>query len=128
MPFLAIYRSLPLLIFFASSWYQKAKIGLWMSLRNKKIINYQIKGLYRTTCYKTKSNFSQLFFSRWLLHKYFFSFLIKAFANFENLIKFNWQAFIVYKRWRKFENAGGSILPKTYSLERYFSLFRPSET
>ena len=27
-----------LLIFLASSWYPKAKIGLWMSLRNKKIL------------------------------------------------------------------------------------------
>ena len=29
--------------------------------------------------------------------KCFFSFLIKAFANFEKLIRFHWQAFIVYK-------------------------------
>ena len=61
------------------------------------MINYHIKGLYETTCYKAKSNFSQVFFSHWLLHKCFFSFLIKAFANFEKLIRFNWQAFIVYK-------------------------------
>ena len=61
------------------------------------MINYHIKGLYKTTCYKTKSNFSQFFFSHWLLHKCFFSFLIKAFANFEKLIRFHWQAFIVYK-------------------------------
>ena len=39
LPFLAICRSLlPLLIFLASSWYQKAKLGLPMSLRNKKMI------------------------------------------------------------------------------------------
>ena len=94
-PFLAICRSLlPLLIFLASSWYQKAKIGLRMSLRNKKMINYHIKGLYKTTCYKTKSNF---FFSHWLLHKSFLPFLIKAFANFEKLIRFHWQAFIANK-------------------------------
>ena len=101
LPFLAIWRPLlSLLIFFASSWYQKAKIGLRMSLQNKKMINYHIKGLYKTTCYKTKSNFSQFFFSHWLLHKCFFSFLIKAFANFEKLIRFHWQAFIVYKNWK----------------------------
>ena len=95
LPFLAICRSLlPLLIFLASSWYQKAKIGLRMSLRNKKMINYHIKGLYKTTCYKTKSNFSQFFFSHWLLHKCFFSFLIKAFVNLGKLIRFHWQAFM----------------------------------
>ena len=88
---------LPLMIFLASSWYQKEKIWLWMSLRNKKMINYHIKGLYKTTCYKTKSNFSQFFFSHWLLHKRFFSFLIKASENFEKLIRFHWQASIVYK-------------------------------
>ena len=97
MPLLAIRRSLPLLIHLASSWHQKPKIGLQMSLPNKKMINYHIKGLYKTTCYKTKSNFSQFFFSHWLLRMCFFSFLIKAFANFENLIRFHWEAFIVYK-------------------------------
>ena len=66
---LAICRSiLPLLIFLASSWNQKAKIGLGMSLRNKKMINYHIKGLSKT---KTKSNFSHFFFPHWLLHKHF---------------------------------------------------------
>ena len=56
-----------------------------------------LKGLYTTTCYKAKFNFSHFFFSDWLLHKGFFSFLIKAFANFEKLIKFRWLAFIVCK-------------------------------
>ena len=37
LPFLAIYRSLlHLLIFLASSWYQKAKIGLQMIFQSKK--------------------------------------------------------------------------------------------
>ena len=98
LPFLAICRSLlPLLIFLASPWYQKIKIGLRTSLRNKKMINYHIKGLYKTFCYKTKSDFSQFFFSHWLLDKCFFSFLIKAFENFEKLLRFHWQAFIVCK-------------------------------
>ena len=61
------------------------------------MINYHIKGYYKTICCDTKSKFSQFFFSHWLLHKCFFSFLIKAFANFEKLIRFHWQAFIVYK-------------------------------
>ena len=55
------------------------------------MINYHITGLYKTTCDKTKSNFSQFFFSLCLLHKCFFSFLIKAFPNFHR------QAFIMYK-------------------------------
>ena len=96
LPLLAICL-LPLLIFLASCWYQKAKIGLRMSLQNKKLINHHIKGLYKTTCYKTKSNFPQFFFSHWLMHKCFFSFLVKVFENFEKLIRFHWQAFIVYK-------------------------------
>ena len=74
-----------------------------MSLRNKKMINYHIKGLYKTTCYKTKSNFSQFFFFYRLLHKCFFSFLIKAFANFEKLIRFHWQAFILCKNGENFK-------------------------
>ena len=61
------------------------------------MISYHIKGLYKTTCSNTKSNFSQFFFSHWRLHKCFFSFLIKALANFEKLVRFHWQAFIVYK-------------------------------
>ena len=61
------------------------------------MINYHIKGLYKTTWYKGKSNFFQFFFSHRRLHQCFFSFLIKAFANFEKLIRFYWQAFIVYK-------------------------------
>ena len=28
-----------------------------MTLRDKKMISYYIEGLYKTTCYKTKSNF-----------------------------------------------------------------------
>ena len=66
------------------------------------MINYHIKGLHKTTL-KKKSNFSQCFFSHWMLYKCFFSFLIKAFANFEKLIRFNWQAFIVYKNGENLE-------------------------
>ena len=94
---LAIYRPLlPLLIYFASPWFQKAKIGLRMSLQNKNMINYHIKGLYKQP---EMSNFSQFFFPYWLLHRCFLSLPIRAFANFEKLIRFHWQAFIVYKYW-----------------------------
>ena len=74
---------------FVFTW--KQTLGCKWVCETKKMINYHIKGLYKTT------NFSQFFFSHWLLYKRFFSFLIKAFANFEKLKRFHWQAFIVYK-------------------------------
>ena len=70
----------------------KSKNWAANELAKQKMNNYHVKGLYKTTCYKTKSNFSQFFFFYRLLHKCFFSFLIKAFANFEKLIRFHWQA------------------------------------
>ena len=42
------------------------------AFQTKKMINCHIKGLYKTTCYKTNSNSSQFYFSHWLLHKCFF--------------------------------------------------------
>ena len=88
LPFLAICHSLSFLIL------SKSKNWTANELAKQKMTNCHIKGLYKTACYKTKSNF---FFSHWLLHKCFFSFVIKAFSNFEKLIRFHWQAFIVYK-------------------------------
>ena len=127
--FLAICCSLfPLSIFLPSSWYQKAKTGLWMSLRNKKMINYHIKGVHKLTCYKTKANFSQFFFSDWLLHKCFFSFLIKAFANFEKLIRYHWQDFIVYQYGVNFEMLIEIFCPKLVVFNVIFGLFRSFET
>ena len=70
------------------------------------MINYHLKWLYKTNCYKTKSNFSQFFFSHWLLYECFYSFLINALVNFEKLIRF------YRKKWRKFENTDRNILPK----------------
>ena len=61
---------------------------------------------------KTKSNFSQFFFSHWLLYDCFFSFLIKAFVNFEKLVSFHRLAFTIYKKWRKFENTERNVSPK----------------
>ena len=53
LPFLAICCSqFPLLIFLASSWFQKSKIAPQMSLLNKKkMINSHFKGLYKTICF-----------------------------------------------------------------------------
>ena len=63
LPFLAICRSLlPLLIFLASSWYQKAKIGLRMSLQNKKMINYHIKNFIKQPVIKQGPTFLSLSF------------------------------------------------------------------
>ena len=54
------------------------------------MINYNIKGFYKTTCYKTKSNFSVCV----CVCVCFFVFFVFL---------------------RKFENADRNILPKTYS-------------
>ena len=39
----------------------------------------------------------------------------QVFVNFEKLIRFHQQAFIVYKNWGRFENTDRNISPKTYS-------------
>ena len=65
---------------------------LRMSLRNKKMINYHIKELYKTTCYKRKPNLSQLFFLIDYCISVCFFFFIKALGNLEKLIRFHWQA------------------------------------
>ena len=49
------------------------------------MINYYLKGLYKTICYKTKSNFSQFFFFQWLLYECFFLFPYQRVSKFENL-------------------------------------------
>ena len=67
-----------------------------MSLRNKKkLINCHIKGLYKTTCYKTKSNCSFSFLIDCRIIVFFFPY--QSVCKFEKLIRFHWQAFIVYK-------------------------------
>ena len=57
-------------------------------LPNKKN-DYYFKGLYKTTCYKTKSISSQFCF--------FSLTAVWMFVNFEKLIRFHRQALIVYK-------------------------------
>ena len=86
----------------------KSKYWAANELAKQKMINYRIKGLYKKTCCKAKSNFSQSFFSHWLLHKCFIFFLIKTFANFEKMIRFHWQASLhtkmekIWKCWWKY--------------------------
>ena len=97
LPFLAICCPLlPLFIFLVSSLYQKAKIGLRMSWWNKKWLIIILKDFIKQPVIKQSPTFLSFF----LIHCYingFFSFLIKPFPNFEKLIRFHWQAFIVYK-------------------------------
>ena len=57
----------------------------------------QINSEYRHFLRSVKSNISQFFFFDWALYECFFSFLVKAFVNFEKLVRFHRQAFIVYK-------------------------------
>ena len=98
LPFLAISRShLPFWCFLRHPDIKKLQLRCEWACEIQNKFNYEIKGLYKTTCYKTRSNFSQFFFSYWLLHECFFSFLIKAFLIFEKLIRFHWQAFTLYK-------------------------------
>ena len=109
LTFLAICCSQFLLsIFFALSWYQKAKITLWTSFRNKKK-NCEQKGLLKKTwliiilkgfikqpLIKQSPTFLS-FFSQWLLYECYLHFLMKAFVDFEKLVRFHQQAFTVYK-------------------------------
>ena len=97
MPFLAICLfQLPLLIFIASSWYQKGKIALRMSLQSKKAIVI-LKSFIKQPVIKQSPTFLSFSFLIDCCMSVFFSFLIKAFQNFEKLIRFHRQAFIVHK-------------------------------
>ena len=51
------------------------------------MINYHSKELYKTTCYKTKYNFFQFFFSHWLLCEYFFLFPYQHVSKFWKIDK-----------------------------------------
>ena len=59
--------------------------------------DYDFKGLYKTTWYKTKSIFFQFSYPHWLIYECLFSFLIKALINSKKLIRFYHQAFIICK-------------------------------
>ena len=56
-----------------------------------------LKGFLKTTCYKTKSNFSKFFYFLWLLYQCFSSFLIKAFVKCETLTRLYHQNFVICK-------------------------------
>ena len=64
----------------------------------EKMINSHFNKLYQINCYKTKSNFSQLFFSHWLLYECFYSCLISVckFWKIGKILSVYWQAFIIY--------------------------------
>ena len=102
LPFLAI-RGSPYFpfAFLVSSWEQKVKIGQRMSLQNKNMIIIILKGFIKQLVIKQSQTFAQFLFSHWLLYECFFSFLIKAFVNFEKLIRFHRQPFMIYKNREK---------------------------
>ena len=76
-----------------------------MSFQNKKnMINFQIKGLYKTS--------SQFSFSHDCC---IFSFPIRGFVNFEILTIFRWQAFITYKNGQNLKIKTNINLPKINS-------------
>ena len=104
LPFLSI-RGSPYFpfAFLVSSWEQKVKIGQRMSLQNKNMIIIILKGFIKQLVIKQSQFFPQFLFSHWLLYVCFSSFFIKAFANFKKLIRFYWQAFILYKNGESFK-------------------------
>ena len=105
---IAICRSqFPLLIFLASPWYQKAKIALRISWRNKKMINYHVKELYKTTCYKIKFNFSQFFSltATWVVFLFSYQSVCKFWKN----DKISSASFACIQKYRKFENNDRNI-------------------
>ena len=119
LSFLAILCSqFLLLIFFALSWYQKTKVTLWRTLRNKKKSCEQKDLLKKKSVIKQpvtkQSPIFLSFFSHWLLYERYFSFLIKAFVDFEKLINFHRQAFIVYKNGEKLKILKEIFRQKTY--------------
>ena len=68
---------------------KKQKLGWEWACKTKKMINHPIK----KTCYKTKSNFSQFFFS----HRVFFLFPYQSVCKFWKIDKISLVSFLVYK-------------------------------
>ena len=61
LPFLAICRSLPPFNISCVILISKSKNWTANELAEQKMINYHIRGTYKTTCYKTKPNQTQVF-------------------------------------------------------------------
>ena len=82
-------------------------------LMNKKaywIKNHcHFKWLYKTSCYKTKSNFSQFLYSNLLLYECFFSFLNTSVCKIWKVDKTSSSSFYYIWKWRKFENTDRNI-------------------
>ena len=70
------------------------------------MINYHLKGLYKTTCYKTKSSFSQFLLTAVLV---FFLFPYQRVSKFWKIDK------ILSIKMEKIENTNINILPKTHN-------------
>ena len=88
---------------------------LRMSLRNKKqTINYHFKGFIKQPVIKQSPTFPCFSFLIDCCMSVFFCFLITAFVNFEKLLKFHRQAFIVYKNGENLKILI-FISPKAYS-------------
>ena len=68
-----------------------------MSLQNKKLLNYHITDFIKQPVIKQTPTFLSFSFLIECCISVSLSFLITAFANFEKLIRFLWQASILYK-------------------------------
>ena len=94
-----------------------------MSFRNKTTISYHIKGLYKTTCYKTKSNFSQFSFLIDCCMSVFL-FPYENVCNFWEIDKIHQQAFFVYKIGKNLETLIEMFCQKL----KFLMLFWPFKT
>ena len=109
LPFLAICHSLlTLLIFLASSWYQKAKIGLRVSLRNKKMITI-LKDFIKQSVIKQSPTFLSFSFLIDCNISFLFSFPYQSVCKFWKIDKISLANFHCIQKWRKSENADRNI-------------------
>ena len=94
-----------------------------MIFRNKKTISYHIKGLYKTTCYKTKYNFSQFSFLIDCCMSVFL-FPYERVCKFWEIDKIHQQAFFVYKIGKELETLIEMFCQKL----KFLMLFWPFKT
>ena len=101
LPFVAIYHNRHhLLIFLFHPDIKKQKLVCEWACETKKMIII-LKDFIKQPGIKQSPTFLRFSFLIDCCISVFFSFLIKALANFEELIRFHWQAFIVYKNGKK---------------------------